>query len=182
MANLASPSKDQLEGSDSNTVSDNICNNNRVGIELYESSYNIVANNTCNSNRIGIYLYESDTNTVVKNTCLDNAEDDIFLEDSDSNIVENNITTGFYSGLLLLGGVLFLLPLGIVVLGSRWHIASAIIQRTRYRLVFWIRKRKGDQDEIIVPTRYRLVSWLHERRSLKHVDVDETLEPESSDQ
>jgi parallel beta-helix repeat protein len=130
----------------------------------------------------GIYLYESDTNTVVKNTCLDNAEDDIFLEDSDSNIVENNITTGFYSGLLLLGGVLFLLPLGIVVLGSRWHIASAIIQRTRYRLVFWIRKRKGDQDEIIVPTRYRLVSWLHERRSLKHVDVDETLEPESSDQ
>ena len=86
------------------------------------------------------------------------------------------------SELLMLRGVLILFPVCILVLGSVLHLASAMIQRTRYRLVFWFRKRKGDQDDIIVPTRYRLISWLHKRRALKHVDVEETHEPDSSDQ
>jgi parallel beta-helix repeat protein len=168
--------------SENNTMANNICNNNRIGIWLNNSDWNTVVKNTCNSNRIGIYLDGSSNNTITENTCFFNTEHDIYLDDSDSNTVENNITTGLYSRLLLLGGVFLLLPLVIVELGSVWHIAFVLIHRTRYRLVFWIRKRRVGQDEIIVPVRYRLVSWLRKRRALKQVDADETLEPDSSDQ
>ncbi|MHA2320548.1 MAG: hypothetical protein ACXACG_02735 [Candidatus Thorarchaeota archaeon] len=81
---------------------------------------------------------------------------------------------------------------GITLLGSGWRKVSArggkdyIIVPTMYRLVYWFRKRRalkqGGRDYIIVPTRYRLLSWFRKRRSLKHEVIDETLEPDSSDQ
>ncbi|MFW9792999.1 MAG: NosD domain-containing protein [Candidatus Thorarchaeota archaeon] len=154
-----------LNNAESNTVSYNTCNNNNYGIFLYDSHLNTVANNICNYNGIGIYLDLSETNTVAHNTCLRNTEHDIYLSDSEFNTVENNITTLTYSVILLLGGVLFLLPLGIVVVGFRKRMVSP----------------KGDKDDIAVPARYRLVSWFRQRRSLKHEDVDDYFEPDSSD-
>jgi parallel beta-helix repeat protein len=146
-----------------NTVFNNACNNNtKYGIILYISDSNTVSDNTCNNNEIGIYLDNSDSNTVVNNTCLNNTEHDIYLFLSYSNIVANNITDiseEFVTVVFLLIGLV-----GITLLG------------------WWKGYTRGGPDEIIVPTRYRLVSWLRERRSLKHVDVDETHEPDSSDQ
>jgi hypothetical protein len=75
--------------------------------------------------------------------------------------------------IFLLGGVLFLPPLGIV-LGSKRHIAFDIIQRTSYRLIFWFSKRKDVQDDIVVPAMYLLVSRLHKRWSIKRADVNES--------
>jgi len=103
---------------------------------------------------------------VTYNTCLSNTEHDIYFDQSDSNTMESNITTESYYGLLLLGGVLLLLPLGIVILGSRRRTVSL----------------NGYKDNIAVPAGYRLVSWFRKRRFLNHVDVDETPEPDSSDQ
>jgi parallel beta-helix repeat protein len=74
-------------GADSNTVANNMCNNNGIGIEL-EQSNNTVVNNICSNNRIGIFLHEllheppSETvsDTVANNTFSGNAEHDIFDE------------------------------------------------------------------------------------------------------
>jgi parallel beta-helix repeat protein len=168
--------------SSSNIVENNLCNNNmQYGIYLEYSHRNTVTNNICNNNSIGIYLEGSNSNTVTRNTCLSNTEHDIYLVDSDSNTVSNNIT-GLEFVVLLLGGVLLLLPLYIPELSPVWHIAFAMIQRTRCRLVFWFRKRRGGPDEIIVPLRYRLVSLLRTGGSLNHMVVDELLEADSSDQ
>ena len=153
----------RLYGSHHNTVTDNTCNNNRIGIYLDHSDSNIVAKNTCTSNDYGIYLSGSDFNTMSNNICLSNTKHDISLRDSNYNTVENNITSiseEFVSVLFLLIGFV-----GITLLGAGWWKVSA----------------RGDQDDIIVPTRYRLVSWFRERRALKDIDVDETLEPDSSD-
>ncbi|MHA3964715.1 MAG: right-handed parallel beta-helix repeat-containing protein [Candidatus Thorarchaeota archaeon SMTZ1-45] len=153
----------RLYGSHHNTVSDNTCNNNRIGIYLDHSDSNIVTKNTCTSNDYGIYLGSSDFNTMSYNICMSNTEHDISLRDSNFNTVDNNITSiseEFFSVLFLLIGFF-----GITLLGAGWWKVSA----------------RGDQDDIIVPTRYRLVSWFRERRALKHIDVDETLEPDSSD-
>lgn len=164
-----------------NTVANNTCNSNRAGIYLDLSSSNTVTNNTCNSNdESGIYLVYSDHNTVVNNTCNNNLIG-IGLWNSDSNIVINNMCTGntlhdiyIYASDTItemtgeFDSVVFLLIglVGITLLGAGWWKVSA----------------KVGQDDIIVPTSYRLASWFRKRRSLKHVDVDEPLEPDSSDQ
>jgi parallel beta-helix repeat protein len=177
-----------LYDSDYNTVANNICNNNtEYGIWLYGSNHNTVTDNTCNSNNIGISLGNSHSNTVVNNACFSNTEHDIYLDDSDSNTVENNITTisenFVYSVLLLFGFV------GITLLGSGWREVSARggldniivpVQKARRRLETRLQPlARGSPDVIIVPTRYRLGSWFRRRRTLKHVDVDETHEPDS---
>jgi parallel beta-helix repeat protein len=141
-----------------NTVSNNTCTSNDIGIYLLESDSNTMFDNTCNNNRIGIYLYRSSFITVVNNTCSGNTEHDIYLYDSDT-ITE--MTGEFDSAVLLLIGLV-----GVTLLGAGWWKVSA----------------RGNQDDIIVPTRYRLVSWLRKRRSPMHIDVDDTLEPDSSDQ
>jgi parallel beta-helix repeat protein len=168
------------------TIVNNTCNNNDIGIYLDYSHRNTVSYNTCNYNRIGIYLYLSNNNTVSHNTCLSNTEHDIYLDDSDFNTVENNITTiskeFVYFVLLLIGFV------GITLLCSGWRKVSArgvkdyIIVPTSYSISSWFSKRRVGHDEIIVPIRYRLASGFSKRRSLKRVDVDEPLEPDSSDQ
>ncbi len=183
--NTCTSNKDEgicLHYSGFNNMADNTCTSNIYGISLAGSASNTLSNNICNKNENGIYIHRSDSNMVVNNTCINNTEHDIYLYFSNNNTVENNITTSTYYVIFLQGWVLVLLTLSIVVLGSRWHQTLAIIQRTRLRLVFWFRKRKGDQDTIIVPIRYRLLSWFRKRRSLKLTDVDEHHEPDSLDE
>jgi parallel beta-helix repeat protein len=147
--------------SSNNAVADNVCNNNGIGIYLRNSEFNTVVNNTCNSNtESGIQLNISFENTVVNNTCLDNTEYEIYLLESDFNTVANNIT-GFNPVVLLL-----IVLIGVTLLGAGW----------------WKIYARGDPDDIIIPIRYRLVSWWRNRRALKHVDVEEPPELDSSDQ
>ncbi len=167
-----------LSNSDFNTAENNTCSSNyESGISLINSDSNIVVNNTCNNNRIGIYLYDSDSNTVANNTCLNNAEHDI-LEEFEPETTEPEVTepeateperTEFevtepeYFGPL----VLFLIGfVGITLLGAGW----------------WKLSPRVGEDEIIVPVRYRLVSWFRKRRPLKSIEVEVTLEPDSSEQ
>jgi len=175
-----------LDQSDSNVVASNICNWNDIGIGLYNSNNNTVTHNTCNDNRIGIHLYLSDNNTVTHNTCLNNAEHDIYLDDSDSNTVENNIITiskeSVYLVLLLIGfGEITLLGIGWRKVSAR-GVKDSIIVPTSYWIASWFSKRRVGHDKIIVPIRYLLVSRLRTRKSLRHVEVSEPLEPDSSDQ
>ncbi|MFX1263393.1 MAG: nitrous oxide reductase family maturation protein NosD [Promethearchaeota archaeon] len=115
-----------LRESDTNTVANNICNNNeRAGILLSISNYstmvyntcndnqdgiilslcsesNTVANNICNTNNVtGIYLVYSDGNTVVNNLCFSNNDYGIYLFDSLSNTVVNNICNSNDIGIYL---------------------------------------------------------------------------------
>jgi parallel beta-helix repeat protein len=139
-----------------------------------------MSDNTCSNNEIGIYLINSNQNIVIYNTCIGNTEHDIHLDDSDSNTVENNFVTLFIITTTDLVVLLLLLVVGITLLGAEWRIA--------FRASRWAEERqrialeKSKKDYIIVPTTYRLASWLRKRRSLKHVDVDENHELESSDQ
>jgi parallel beta-helix repeat protein len=92
----------------------NICSNNKRGINLVESDSNIVVNNNCSrSLEWGIFLHRSDHNTVVNNTCNGNGDEiegefiqggyGIFLGDSNSNIVENNTCNNNGCGIRLEG-------------------------------------------------------------------------------
>jgi hypothetical protein len=80
----------------------------------------------------------------------------------------NNIT-GLETIVLLLIGLV-----GITLLGS-WKAGITVRG-------WWKVYARGGPDDIIIPTRYRLASWLRKRRSIKHADVDETHEPDSSEQ
>ncbi|MHA2380095.1 MAG: NosD domain-containing protein [Candidatus Thorarchaeota archaeon] len=96
-----------LRRSTSNTVSDNICNNNRVGIALWtwyeRTAYNnILFNNTCTLNgESGIELWNSNSNTLANNTCTSNGEYGIRLSFSYSNIVANNTCNNNRIGIYL---------------------------------------------------------------------------------
>ena len=70
-------------------VTNNINNNNRVGIELL-SDNSTVTNNTCNNNDIGIYLYFSDNSVINNNTCYNNVYG-MCIEFSDSNMLFFNL-------------------------------------------------------------------------------------------
>jgi parallel beta-helix repeat protein len=59
--------------SDSNTVSDNNCTHNGIGIHLIDSAdSNTVSDNKCTHNSIGIHLIDSDSNTISGNNCTSN--------------------------------------------------------------------------------------------------------------
>jgi parallel beta-helix repeat protein len=150
-----------VRASDNNTLADNTCLGNiEYGICLSHSNYNNVTNNICNNNDIGIYVESSEYNAVEHNICLGNIECGIYLYLSDNNRVTNNFTE-FNIVVLLLVGLG-----GITIMGAGW----------------WKFYTRHDSDDIIVPIRYRVVSWFRNRRALTHVDVDEPLEPDSSDQ
>ena len=81
------------------TISNNICSNNRFGIDLSSSSGAILTDNTCsNNNRDGIYLDSSSGATLTNNTLSNNEGYGIVLSslppyesDSDNNIIHHNI-------------------------------------------------------------------------------------------
>jgi parallel beta-helix repeat protein len=87
-----------LGGATQNTVQDNTCSANFIGIELGVSGYgdasrNTIQSNTANLNVIGIQVEQnSSENTLQGNTALTNANVD--LEDDnpgcDSNVWSNN--------------------------------------------------------------------------------------------
>jgi hypothetical protein len=89
----------------------------------------------------------------------------------------------------------------IVVLGPGWRKAyqAWLLEEEKLREVYqaWrleeekrreayqakrIAFEKSYKDDISIPIRYRIVSWFRKRRALKHVDADERLEHDSSDQ
>jgi parallel beta-helix repeat protein len=78
--------------SNDNTVTGNICNNNRYGIYLYLSSNNnTVTGNICNNNGYGISLQSSSNNTITDNTCNNNGNYGISLSSSSNgNTVTGN--------------------------------------------------------------------------------------------
>jgi parallel beta-helix repeat protein len=84
---------------DFNTVANNTCYNNDIGITISER-YNIVTNNTCNSNEVGIYLETADSNTVENNMCTSN-DIGIHVHGSNYNTAENNTCTSNEIGILL---------------------------------------------------------------------------------
>jgi parallel beta-helix repeat protein len=92
-----------------NTVSDNTCNYNRIGISLDGSDANTVTDNTCNYNRIGIYLSGSNANILSNNICLGNAEHDTL----EQFVVIHPV--------VLLVGVV-----GIIMLGAGWRVAKLL--------------------------------------------------------
>jgi parallel beta-helix repeat protein len=183
-----------LYESEINTVVNNTCNSNTYeGIHLGHSNFNTVVNNTCNSNNIGISLYRSDSNIVVNNTCNSSNLNGIILYESDFNLVTNNtehdivegsapeerypgefdleefVPEGFDPVVLLLVGLV-----GITLLGS-WKGGVKL-------LGWWKVYTKHGQDDVIIPARYRIASWFRKRRSVKPNDVDEDLEPDSSEE
>jgi parallel beta-helix repeat protein len=64
------PAAIHLEDSDDNRIGNNTCSYNGVGIELLESTSNTIVNNVCNNNKFdGIYLDDSPDNVLRNNTC-----------------------------------------------------------------------------------------------------------------
>ena len=92
----------QLMYSDSNSIIGNSCGNNEeTGIFLGSSTENTVADNTCNDNKEGIALSFSTFNTLTRNTCERN-EVGIQLYESDSNsVAENTCSTNTFDGILV---------------------------------------------------------------------------------
>ncbi len=186
-----------VKSSTSNIVSDNTCNSNERGINFEDSGSNTVISNICNNNWIGIYLNTSHYNIVVDNTCFSNTEHDIHLYESDSNTVSNNITSTvlavFIFMALLLTGLVGVTATAIVALGPGWKKAHQAwrLEEKKLRETYQTRRlaeekrtafEKSYKDDVVVPIRHLLVSWLRRRRSVKHVDVYENLEQDSSDQ
>jgi parallel beta-helix repeat protein len=91
-----------LYSSSNNTVTDNTCNNNNIGIRFDSSSNkNIVTDNTCNSNGNGIRFDSSSDNTITGNTCNNNSSNGIYLSSSSNTIVTGNTCNSNYYGIFL---------------------------------------------------------------------------------
>lgn len=88
--------------SNHNTVTDNVCNNNRRGISLISSGDNIITGNTCDNNGFGIYLDISSNNTITGNTCNNNdSTSGIYLIDSNDNTITGNTCNNNDTGITL---------------------------------------------------------------------------------
>ncbi|MFX1369609.1 MAG: NosD domain-containing protein, partial [Promethearchaeota archaeon] len=179
-----------LKNSHNNTVISNTCNSNDIGISLRNSHNNTLASNICSNNRIGINLYESYSNTVANNTFVDNTEHDI--------VEEFEPEWGFDPIVLLLMGLVGITLLGVVWRGmyrayvlewKKWREANyeerVWLEADQEVLLAEERRRRAlkemYEDDINIPLGYRIASWFRKRRTLKHVDVDESLEDDSSD-
>ncbi|MFX1603227.1 MAG: nitrous oxide reductase family maturation protein NosD [Promethearchaeota archaeon] len=195
-----------LTESVSNTISSNTVHNNVIGIVLHDSDSNILANNTCSNNLYGISLSNSHSSTVANNTCSNNRIG-IYRDYSSSNTLVNDIadiSEEFDPVVLLLIGLVGITAMAIVIHGAGWRKAypASRLESEKRREVYeasrleekrrWEayqqarlaedRRRIACNDDVDVPLRHRLVSWLDKRRSIKRVDVDESLEADSSDQ
>ena len=73
-----------------NTVEDNICYANDYGIDIISSINNMLINNNCSSNTFGIALYKSTKNKIEKNSCSNNLKSGIDLISSNNNTIIRN--------------------------------------------------------------------------------------------
>lgn len=86
----------QLNNSTGNTISGNICKNNRSetsnnnGIYLFLSSNNTITGNTCSSNNYGIDIYNASNNNVITGNTCNNNNTGIFLSVANNNAVSGN--------------------------------------------------------------------------------------------
>lgn len=86
----------RLVSSNYNFIYNNILNlNDDEGIYLSSSNYNILSNNNCSNNgcsgRMGSFnLVSSNSNTISNNTCSNNDYSGFYLSSSRNNIIQNN--------------------------------------------------------------------------------------------
>jgi len=84
----------QIANSYSNTISDNIIQNNNIGVLMDSSPGNTLAgNNITANNRYGIYIYNSWSNTISNNVILSNWAG-VVLSSSYENVFEGNLVKG----------------------------------------------------------------------------------------
>ena len=79
-----------LEDANKNSISSNNCPNNDCGIHLGKSNNNSISKNICSKNDEGIYLGDSNNNGISNNNCTDNMDNSIYLEGTNSNCISNN--------------------------------------------------------------------------------------------
>jgi parallel beta-helix repeat protein len=89
------------------TITDNIIENNQIGIYLnyaYEDSNNIVTDNLIQNNVQGIYSHWSNSNKIENNIIQDNDRDGIeFIRSQNGNIIKNVIKENGGNGIYLRG-------------------------------------------------------------------------------
>jgi len=85
-----------INGSCSNTISNNYLNNNYSSIKFESSNNNLISNNVTTSNQsYGVYLYSSSNNILTGNTSSNNNGHGFRLHDaSNGNTLTNNISSG----------------------------------------------------------------------------------------
>lgn len=91
---------------DGNVISKVVCNNNNLGIYIYNYDYNFILGNIINNNKsYGIRFNASDTNVVSGNICNNNGGNGgFYFSTSDNNIVNSNICNNNEYGIYLNGG------------------------------------------------------------------------------
>ena len=95
----------EAQGSDNNTITDNMVLYNEHGINLYNSNHNNLLDNTAHYNAYGLYLKLSDSNTITGNDVSFNTSRGINLETSSQNqILGNTISDNDVHGIELFGG------------------------------------------------------------------------------
>ncbi len=84
-----------LSRSHGNTIADNICDtNDYYGIYLFDSDDGVMSRNVCTNNTIGIFLSDAHSNEVENSTLADNEEDGIQIRDSDDNLIHYSTIAG----------------------------------------------------------------------------------------
>ena len=90
-----------LKTRNSRISNNTVCNNNFVGISLYDSSNNnTFTGNNVSSNGVGIYLSSSSSNTITGNTARNNFVG-IHLNESCNNIITGNNASNNWGGICL---------------------------------------------------------------------------------
>ena len=102
--NIIEDCKDGIDvsGSTNLTIANNSClNNTDDGIHLSDSNNNTISNNTCSNNDMGILIYRSNSNSITNNTCSSNHDYGIHLVSSGNNIIKNNNCSNNKDGIYL---------------------------------------------------------------------------------
>ena len=91
----------QLSFSNSTTLVNNTCTDNRDGISLRLSMFNNLSANVLARNRHGIFLYKSSNNTITKQVCSENEIGVRLAWWSSYNTLTNNTCTESWQGITL---------------------------------------------------------------------------------
>ena len=93
--------------SDSNTISNNVCNlSHYAGIYFRESYENTIIDNTCLDNFNGIVLEDSNLNTVIDHSCLKNDEGLCLINSKSNLIVNNTLNSNTFDGIFMYDSIL----------------------------------------------------------------------------
>jgi parallel beta-helix repeat protein len=85
-------------------INNNTYSTNSIGIDLFYSSTTTLLNNTCNLNdKVGIKFHYSDRNLVLNNTCQFNNRAGIEIFNSFNNTINNNKNSNNSKGIIIIG-------------------------------------------------------------------------------